>query len=248
MSLIALAAAIAPNAYASSTTGGKKSIVWMRARSSATRYTAASSGAPRPTSKLRATSDCAKFVASKSPARGRKTCASSAAPSFDAQPAHAAYAVRRIFFAVVINKKSLNARIVKSCRTQKRMATLGVVLWSEKRDAKTIPMQSKARRRVLRLVALTDVFRRLDNLEMDCRGLCCTKLRFVVKGHGRGESGRCRQRKAFGANMQVLKRRGKGKGADEQYHQQHCHTCADDQIFHILRSFRESVGRTPHAK
>src|SRR5688500_7884383 len=83
---MAFAAPIAPDAYASSTIGGKKSRVWTMAMSGVTRYTAASSLDPRPTSSSAGLACCW---------RGRRTCASGPGPSFAPQPAQVARVVRR---------------------------------------------------------------------------------------------------------------------------------------------------------
>src|ERR1700704_1743816 len=83
---IAFAAPIAPEAYASSTIGGKKSSVSTIATSGATRYTAASSLGFRPTSRSAGLGCCC---------RGRRTCASGPGPNLAPQPAQVASVVRR---------------------------------------------------------------------------------------------------------------------------------------------------------
>src|SRR5688572_5885178 len=83
---MAFTAPIAPEAYASSTIGGKKSSVSTIAMSGATRYTAASSLGFSPTSSSAGLACCW---------RGRRTCASGPGPSFAPQPAQVASVVRR---------------------------------------------------------------------------------------------------------------------------------------------------------
>src|SRR5919106_5719463 len=91
MSENALAAAIRPKSYASSTTGVKKSTVATTARSGARRNTAASSRVAAST----------RIRGSFAIGTWRKTCVNSAGPSLQAQPAPWEYAVRRIAFTVV---------------------------------------------------------------------------------------------------------------------------------------------------
>src|SRR5437016_8937313 len=83
---MAFAAAIAPNQYGSSTRGVKTSTVWTRARSGAMRYTPASSAV------LVAT----RTAGSVTGGRWRRTCARSAGPSLEAQPAQATIEVSLI--------------------------------------------------------------------------------------------------------------------------------------------------------
>src|SRR5581483_3724096 len=82
----ALVAAIWPYRYGSSTSGGKKSMVSIMARSSDTLYTAASSKLPKPAIKSGGA------LAAGSPA---SSLASSAAPSLAAQPPALTLAVNR---------------------------------------------------------------------------------------------------------------------------------------------------------
>src|SRR5436853_7547923 len=85
-SLNAFAAAIAPNQYGSSTMGVNTSTGWTRARSGAIRYTPASSAV------LVAT----RTAGSVTGGRWRRTCARSAGPSLEAQPAQATIEVSLI--------------------------------------------------------------------------------------------------------------------------------------------------------
>src|SRR5258706_11673313 len=103
---IAFAAPIAPEAYASSTIGGKKSSVSPIATSGAMRYTAASSLGFRPTSSSAGLDCCC---------RGRRTCASGPGPSFAPQPAQVASVVRRTSSRV--NTRSVYVEVGGAQRT-----------------------------------------------------------------------------------------------------------------------------------
>src|SRR6266545_2499262 len=112
---MALAAPIAPDAYASSTMGGKKSSVSTIATSGATRYTAASSLVARPT-RSSAGPRCS--------LSGRRTCASGPGPSFAPQPAQVASVVSRTSSRVNIDR-SLGARAGRAARDAQNLRKRG---------------------------------------------------------------------------------------------------------------------------